>query len=334
MSTLTGFGSEPRGWDDSCRWLLTGIAISVLLHGSAVAAYWWQFASKSVSAAPAAAPMAITLMMPLASPAEDQSELPPSEPQVQRTPAKRVETAASKTDDRATKTAMQERVALPVAEKPSPFRSQENPSQTALPEAIPETIPEPIADAPTETASAEPAALKPPLAEQTRVEQTKVEQTQAEPLSESPAVQEPEAREPVDTAQQAVAARAASAPPGVKVQEKAEVVSAPARGQFSRFGEQQKQTWQRRLHAHLEQHKKYPRQARRFGRQGTPVIAFTMDRNGLVLVVKLVKSSGNRSLDEEAQALVKRAEPLPKPPASLEGARLTFTVPISFSRSG
>lgn len=324
MSTLTGFGSEPRGWDDSCRWLLTGITVSVLLHGSAVAAYWWQFASKSVSAAPAAAPMAITLMMPLASPAEDQSELPPSEPQVQRTPAKRVETAASKTDDRATKTAMQERVALPVAEKPSPFRSQENPSQTVLTEALPETIPEPIADAPTETASAEPAALKPPLAEQ----------TQAEPLSESPAVQEPEAREPVDTAQQAVAARAASAPPGVKAQEKTEVVSAPARGQFSRFGEQQKQTWQRRLHAHLEQHKKYPRQARRFGRQGTPVIAFTMDRNGLVLAVKLVKSSGNRSLDEEAQALVKRAEPLPKPPASLEGARLTFTVPISFSRSG
>ncbi|WP_249199171.1 hypothetical protein [Photobacterium sp. GJ3] len=39
-------------------------------------------------------------------------------------------------------------------------------------------------------------------------------------------------------------------------------------------------------------------------------------------------------LDNEAQAMVRRAEPLPLPPDSLEGERLTLTVPVSFRRPG
>lgn len=56
-----------------------------------------------------------------------------------------------------------------------------------------------------------------------------------------------------------------------------------------------------------------------------------MDRAGHVLAVRLARSSGSASLDEEAQALVRRAEPLPPPPAELPGTTLTLDVPIRFT---
>ncbi len=56
-----------------------------------------------------------------------------------------------------------------------------------------------------------------------------------------------------------------------------------------------------------------------------------MDRAGRVLAVTLVRSSGSSLLDEEAAALVRRAEPLPRLPDEVAGATLTLTVPISFA---
>lgn len=56
-----------------------------------------------------------------------------------------------------------------------------------------------------------------------------------------------------------------------------------------------------------------------------------MDRAGRVLAVTLVHSSGSALLDEEATALVRRAEPLPRLPDEVASATLTLTVPISFA---
>ncbi|MEL6114560.1 energy transducer TonB [Photobacterium sp. SP02] len=321
MSVLSKEGNEHHGQDNSRRCLLMGVAVSLLLHGGAIAAYWWQPSAILLPAAPAAAPMVVSLVMPLASPVDNQNELPPSEPQPQSTPAKPVATAESRQAEakeavRQAKAAARESVPVPVADKPSPFRKPVSPPTASVPE--PNIAPD----------------IKPDIKAKTEPQLVAEARPAEKALSEQPVELPPdktvEATEPTAVAQQA----AASAPTGVKAQEKAEVITAPMPGQLSKQGAQQKLTWQRLLHAHLEQHKKYPRQAKRFGRQGVPVIAFTMDRNGQVLAVELVKSSGSGSLDEEAQALVKRAEPLPRPPSGITGERLTFTVPISFRRSG
>jgi protein TonB len=90
-------------------------------------------------------------------------------------------------------------------------------------------------------------------------------------------------------------------------------------------------SWRSDLLARLQRAKRYPDQARSHGDQGVATTTFTMDRSGRVLSVGLVRSSGSTLLDEEAVALVRRAEPLPSLPDEMPGSTITLTVPISFA---
>jgi protein TonB len=60
-------------------------------------------------------------------------------------------------------------------------------------------------------------------------------------------------------------------------------------------------------------------------------LAFTIDRKGNVVSSRIEKTSGSTVLDAEALAMVKRAAPLPAPPAEVADADLTFVVPIRFT---
>lgn len=90
-------------------------------------------------------------------------------------------------------------------------------------------------------------------------------------------------------------------------------------------------SWRSDLLGRLQHAKRYPDLARSRGDQGVATISFTIDRAGRVLDVTLVRSSGSSLLDEEAAALVRRAEPLPRLPDEIAGTSLTLTVPISFT---
>jgi protein TonB len=79
--------------------------------------------------------------------------------------------------------------------------------------------------------------------------------------------------------------------------------------------------------AHLTRNKQYPAEARRNNDQGTASISFTLDGGGRVIAASLSRGSGHASLDEEVQAMVRRASPFPPPPG---GRRMSFTVPIIF----
>lgn len=73
----------------------------------------------------------------------------------------------------------------------------------------------------------------------------------------------------------------------------------------------------------------------RLKRQGVGQVRFTLDRQGHVLAVTLVSSAGLPSLDREIQALVKRASPLPTPPAdAYVNGTVELTLPIDFSLRG
>jgi protein TonB len=88
--------------------------------------------------------------------------------------------------------------------------------------------------------------------------------------------------------------------------------------------------WQAIVLAHLERHRRYPFAAQRAREQGTADLRFRVDRRGRVLAAWIERSSGSAALDEEAVAVVRRAEPLPSPPPEIAGETLELVVPVRF----
>lgn len=63
---------------------------------------------------------------------------------------------------------------------------------------------------------------------------------------------------------------------------------------------------------------------------GTSLVAFRVDRQGNVATLRLARSSGSALLDALALRLVKKAAPLPEPPATLTDRQLDFRMPVAF----
>lgn len=87
----------------------------------------------------------------------------------------------------------------------------------------------------------------------------------------------------------------------------------------------------RRLIAHVERHKRYPREAARQRIAGTAGLAITIDRHGRLAGASLAKRSGHAILDKEALAVAHRAAPYPRPPEGVGDATVTFSVTLRFS---
>lgn len=88
-------------------------------------------------------------------------------------------------------------------------------------------------------------------------------------------------------------------------------------------------SWRGSLMAHLNRYKRFPAGAR----PGTVQVAFSIDRSGRVLSARLVNSSGDSALDAEGVAMMRRASPVPAPPATLAGGgAIALAVPLRFSR--
>jgi protein TonB len=119
-------------------------------------------------------------------------------------------------------------------------------------------------------------------------------------------------------------AQAASAPKPIE-SARAKVNAAPSSGTASAASIS---SWRGTVVAHLNRHKRYPGG----GARGTSSVAFTIDRSGRVITARLIRSSGDKRLDQEAVSLARRASPVPKPPANIKGGSIVLTVPIRFSR--
>jgi protein TonB len=88
-------------------------------------------------------------------------------------------------------------------------------------------------------------------------------------------------------------------------------------------------SWRGSLIAHLNRYKRFPGGAR----PGTVQVAFSIDRGGRVLSARLVGSSGDSALDDEAVSMIRRASPVPAPPAGVGGGgAVSLAVPVRFSR--
>jgi len=86
-----------------------------------------------------------------------------------------------------------------------------------------------------------------------------------------------------------------------------------------------------KLRAHIESFKRYPRMAQMRGWTGEVLIQAEINRNGLLVNSKVVRSSGRSILDREALQMMQRSIPFPVPPKDLNINFFTVTIPISFS---
>jgi protein TonB len=124
---------------------------------------------------------------------------------------------------------------------------------------------------------------------------------------------------PITSAPQAIPEQTAALP------------AAPMQGRLTPHTSNALPTWKTKILALLERNKRYPEAAQSRHQQGTAQVFFSLDRQGRVVDSRVVHSSGTSALDEEALALLRRAQPFPPPPPELPGQRVDLSVPIRFN---
>jgi protein TonB len=118
--------------------------------------------------------------------------------------------------------------------------------------------------------------------------------------------------------------------PDVIAEETAAVPAAPRQGAPNRYDAEVARSWHKKVSTLIESKKRYPASAQARGQQGVVKVAFSVDRQGRIVDTRLEGPSGVAALDEEALAVLRRAEPFPPPPAVVPGDRFTFIVPLRF----
>lgn len=181
--------------------------------------------------------------------------------------------------------------------------------------------------APSPPTDLPPGPVQPPNERPLRPEQPRLQTRTEVPTFENPDVQEtdqaPEEPEGSSSGEpmQAQAPPSADAAPGTRL---------AARQTVSGIRGEMTATWQGILLGHLEQHRRYPRQAERMRQEGTAHVRFSVDQRGHVANARIERSSGNALLDEATLATVLRASPVPPPPIELAPYPVEVMVPVEF----
>jgi len=108
-------------------------------------------------------------------------------------------------------------------------------------------------------------------------------------------------------------------------------VAPPAQAAPQKAAGETRDSFLGRLLAQLNRFKQYPRAARQAHIEGVVMLHFVMDADGKVTSFEIARSSGRPVLDNEALALIQRAQPLPALPADFPTRTLDAVVPIEFS---
>ncbi|UYK85780.1 energy transducer TonB [Xanthomonas sacchari] len=210
-----------------------------------------------------------------------------------------------------------------------PSRMPVPPPSASAPALLLDLAPAPVAPpaVPTDLAPG------PPQRARRDVVRTQVARATPPPVPTAPVPAQAQAQSPPtpllaqqDTPQESAAAQA-SAPPGI-VAPPAERYAAPQ--SLAGTTPQARVTWQAQLLGHLQRYKRYPRAAQRRRQEGVAHVGFAVDQGGHAGDLRLVRSSGHDTLDAEALATVRRAEPLPPPPAEMSGDAVQVVVPVEF----
>ena len=145
--------------------------------------------------------------------------------------------------------------------------------------------------------------------------------------TETPQEEQPEVKAQPALPSEASVAQEATATPTIETAQEApqSITRDPGTGQSK---QRVRSTWQRELIAHLDKHKRYPADQSR--KNVNILINLVLDRGGRIISARISKSSGDSAFDEAALAMVRRADPVPAPPALIADDGLTFALPVNF----
>lgn len=176
------------------------------------------------------------------------------------------------------------------------------------------------------------ALLKPKPKIVESVEETLIE---PKPEVEKKVVTEPEPKRPVPSKLKTKKSKLEKKIPQKKRQKPevaaavAETPDVPKEAPKVRVTEAQRVTYESLLLAWIEQHKSYPRLARRRLIEGDGIVRIKISKSGEVLAMNIEKSTDARLLDRAIRNIVRRADPFPPIPEHL-GDSISFSVPINF----
>jgi periplasmic protein TonB len=135
---------------------------------------------------------------------------------------------------------------------------------------------------------------------------------------------EPQTQTAAKTVEQTTAPVTTQAPPDQKL-------TAAASAASRRVEANAEATWEGKILARLEAKKRYPRAAQARHEEDAVYVKFSVNRRGEVLPGSaVVRSNGFALLDAEVLDLLKRASPLPPPPAEVSGEAIEMVVPVDF----
>jgi protein TonB len=92
--------------------------------------------------------------------------------------------------------------------------------------------------------------------------------------------------------------------------------------------------FQRALQRHLLRQLMYPAQARARKEEGVVYVRVAMSRAGQVVSAKIQDASDFPQLNQEALAVIQRAQPLPLPPPAVTGEPVDLIIPVTFNLRG
>jgi len=268
------------------------IVLSLALHGAAATTLLWHEPEPLASVGLEAITVEITLGATApagAAPTPGENETPsPAVPEPQVIETKPLEEVAT-AQPQTVEVAKEEAAQEPKAEPPKPEDVKEAARE---PEPVVAIVEAPV-----------PEARKGP-----------------KPVEAAPAQVEPQ---PVKDTAPAKEQRRIAAPTREKPARHAKVVTASAPANNIGVGRSSDDAnYRGRVGAHLSRYK-HPLPDTR----GTASVTFTIGGGGAVTSVRLAHGSGVASIDNEVQAMVRRAAPFPPPPG---GRPQSFTVPVSF----
>lgn len=177
-------------------------------------------------------------------------------------------------------------------------------------------------------------SAQPPGPQQVEAPKPRPKTPQPQPRIEAPvtsdiALPQAEPQQEEQPRQEHPPAPATTAPPSEDAPA-ADLAAAPRQSAQSMSTAAAKLSFQQQLLGHLQRHKRYPAVSQMRRQQGVPYIRFRMDRKGTVLSASLERSGGHAPLDQEALALLQRAQPLPALPDDIAGDTAEFVVPVEF----
>ncbi len=87
--------------------------------------------------------------------------------------------------------------------------------------------------------------------------------------------------------------------------------------------------WGRQISAYFELHKRYPKVKK--NKSATVKISLVLNRLGNVVDVGVLESSGDPAFDEAAISMVRRSDPVPRPPAALTQDTFSYSLNVNFN---